>query len=244
MIQIHQFKSSSDMGIAAGSFAAEFLRERVSLQGQTRMVMATGTSQFEMLNHLVKESGIEWHNLTVFHLDEYLGIPETHPASFRNYLHERFADRLPLKKFHFIRGDSPDPLKECQRLNGLINEGKIDLALIGIGENGHLAFNDPPADFATTEPYIIVDLNQTCRLQQVGEGWFSSLKEVPTQAISMSINQIMDSELIVSTVPDRRKAIPVKQAVQGPITPNCPASILQNHPACHLFLDNDSASLL
>ena len=244
MIQIHQFKSTSDMGTAAGSFAAEFLRERISQQGQVRMVMATGTSQYEMLNHLVKETAIEWQNLTVFHLDEYLGIPDTHPASFRKYLRERFADRLPLKIFHYVRGDSSDPLQECQRLNSLINEGKIDLALIGIGENGHLAFNDPPADFTTIEPYIVVDLDQSCRMQQVGEGWFSSLEEVPTQAISMSINQIMDCELIVCTVPDKRKAIPVKQAVQGPITPNCPASILQNHPACHLFLDNDSASLL
>src|SRR5207302_1110219 len=177
------------------------------------------------------------------HLDEYVGLPITHPASFRRYLQERFVGRLPspLRAFHAINGEG-DCEAECRRLNALIAGKTIDVAFIGIGENGHLAFNDPPADFNTDEPYIVVTLDEKCRLQQTGEGWFAGLDEVPMQAISMTIRQILKAQKIVCSVPDSRKAEAVKGALEGPVTPLVPASILQQHPATTLYLDRHSAS--
>ena len=169
-------------------------------------MLATGASQFEMLASLVEQPGIDWPRVTAFHLDEYIGLPETHPASFRKYLRERFVSRVPVGQFHYVRGDAPDPLDECRRLGELIGAAPVDVACIGIGENGHLAFNDPPADFAIDDPFLVVDLDAACRLQQVGEGWFASLEDVPTQAISMSIRQILRARRIVCCVPDQRKA--------------------------------------
>jgi glucosamine-6-phosphate deaminase len=178
-----------------------------------------------------------------FHLDEYIGIPETHPASFRKYLKERFADIVKPKVFHFVNGNT-DPVLECKRLGNLISKHTIDVAFIGIGENGHLAFNDPPADFETDDPYIVVTLDEACRKQQLGEGWFASMEEVPEKAISMSIKQIMKSKAIICTVPDLRKARAVKSTVEEPVSNHVPASVLQNHPATNLYLDKDSSSLL
>jgi glucosamine-6-phosphate deaminase len=187
---------------------------------------------------------IDWSKITVFHLDEYIGLPVSHPASFRKYLKKRFEQQVNgLRKFHYVNGES-DPWIECQRLGEIISRLTIDVACIGIGENGHLAFNDPPADFDTHEPYIIVDLDVDCRQQQVGEGWFASLTDVPTQAISMSISQIMKSTTIVCTVPDARKAITVKNTVEGLVTNLVPASILQTHPRCWLFMDEPAAEYL
>jgi glucosamine-6-phosphate deaminase len=182
--------------------------------------------------------------VTVFHLDEYIGLPVNHPAGFRRYLKERFAAHIPgLGAFHTIDGES-DPRVECNRLGEIIRRHPIDVACVGIGENGHLAFNDPPADFETEEAYIVVSLDEVCRRQQLGEGWFPTLADVPTQAISMSIRQIMRSQAIVCTVPDARKAEAVRRTVEGTVTPLAPASILQHHPNCHLYLDPDSAALL
>jgi glucosamine-6-phosphate deaminase len=182
----------------------------------------------------------------MFHLDEYVGIPATHPASFRNYLSERLVKRVHPGEVHFIQGDAPNPERECIRIGDLITRAKIAVAFIGIGENGHLAFNDPPADFETERPYLIVNLDEKCRQQQVGEGWFHSLNEVPLQAISMSVKQIMKAEHIICTCPDRRKAEAVRDclSIDASVTPLLPASILQQHPHAYIFLDKDSASLL
>lgn len=181
----------------------------------------------------------------MFHLDEYIGIAVDHPASFRKFLKERFVDKVPaLKAAHFVEGDVDDPQQECRRLGDIITKHSIDAALIGIGENAHLAFNDPPADFETEEPYIIVELDEKCRAQQMGEGWFKTLEQVPRRAISMSIRQIMKSACLIVSVPEKRKAEAVRNALEGKVTNMCPASILQTHPNCKIFLDNDSASLL
>lgn len=238
-------KSTKALGEQAASQGAAILRNVLEDGGHVRLILATGASQFSVLASLLQEPDIAWNRVTLFHLDEYLGLPPTHPASFRKYLWERFVSKLPvpLAAVHWIDGEA-DPRIECIRLNRLIREDNIDLAFVGIGENGHLAFNDPPADFETDEPYITVTLDEACRRQQLGEGWFPSLEAVPTQAISMSIKQIMKSQHIICSVPDRRKAQAVKGSVEGPVTNLVPASILQDHPHCSLFLDLESANLL
>jgi len=236
--------SYSDCSSAASAAALSVLRQRLDQQELVNIVLATGASQFDLLADLVSAPGIAWKRVTAFHLDEYAGIPASHPASFRKYLVERFTSHLPLRAFHAVQGDAPDLVAECTRLESLICQAPVDLALIGIGENGHLAFNDPPADFDTERAYLVVDLDQACRQQQVGEGWFRDLQEVPSQAISMSIRQILRSQAIICTAPDLRKALPVQRALLGPVTPDCPASILRHHADCQLFLDQASASLV
>lgn len=239
------YKTKGDMGAAAASTAAHAIRRAIADKNQASIILATGASQFEMLEHLTAVDTIDWSKVTMFHLDEYIGLGPDHPASFRKYLRERFVDRVgQLKAVHFVNGDAMDPTAECRRLGDLIRAHPIDVACVGIGENGHLAFNDPPADFETEEPYIVVDLDERCRQQQLGEGWFDSLQSVPSRAISMSIQQILKSRRIIVTVPDRRKAEAVRNALEGPVTPRCPASILQRHENCAIFLDEPAASLL
>ncbi|HZT44194.1 MAG TPA: glucosamine-6-phosphate deaminase [Chthonomonadaceae bacterium] len=232
------------LGRRAAVAGAVAIRRTIREQGAANIILATGASQFDMLAELVQEE-IDWSVVTAFHLDEYAAMPVSHPASFRRYLKERFVDRLPqpLRAFHWIDGEG-DLAAECRRLGEIIARHPIAVAFIGIGENGHLAFNDPPADFETEAPYIVVTLEEACRRQQLGEGWFATLDDVPRQAISMSIRQILKSGRVVCTVPDRRKAQAVQAAVEGPITPMVPASILRQHPRTTLFLDRDSASLL
>ncbi len=243
-MKIRVFDSKTEMGIAAAQNASSIIRQKIDNQGLARIVLATGVSQFEMLEALVKEP-IDWSKTTVFHLDEYIGLPATHPASFRRYLRDRFVDRVAgLADFHAIDGEAADAAAECRRLAALLQAAPIDLACIGIGENGHLAFNDPPADFDCKEPFIIVDLDDACRRQQVGEGWFATLDSVPSRAISMSIPWIMRCQTLVCTVPDERKAPALQATVEGPITPMVPASILQKHGDCRLFIDRPAASLL
>lgn len=243
-MEIHLFDNKTDMGTAAAVQAAGVIRKAVSGNGSANIILATGASQFEMLSALVVQD-IEWSKVSVFHLDEYIGLPISHPASFRGYLQERFVARVPgLKAFHEVNGECGDAGEECRRLGGLIEQVDIDVACIGIGENGHLAFNDPPADFDTKEPFIVVELDEACRAQQVGEGWFRSMKEVPVRAISMSISRIMKAKSIVCTVPDRRKAKALKMTVEGSVTNTVPASILQEHGDCHIFADNAAGSLL
>lgn len=234
----------SVMARAAADDAARVLRDAMQRQGRAAFVAATGASQFNFLKHLVAAPGIVWERMTMFHLDEYIGISADHPASFRRYLRERLTSQAPIGTVHFIAGDAPDLSAEVERLNRALVGTAIDVAFVGIGENGHLAFNDPPADFTAEVPYIIVRLDDACRRQQFGEGWFKTLDDVPREAISMSIRQIMKATHIVCTVPDKRKAQAVKACLEGEIGPMFPASILRTHPSCTLFLDSDSASLL
>lgn len=232
------------LGNASGKEAAEKIKEAISQKGVANIILATGTSQFETLQQLLGDKEIDWSAVNMFHLDEYIGLPITHKASFRKYLMERFIQKVPsLRAAHLIDGEA-DPASECKRLGQLILEHPIDVCLCGIGENGHLAFNDPPADFETTSPYIVVALDEACRNQQFGEGWFSTLDEVPKQAISMSIHQIMQSAHIICSVPDERKAKAVKDCLENEVSPLYPASILQQHPSCSLYLDKQSSCLL
>src|SRR3712207_50306 len=212
---------------------------------RSTIVVATGASQFEMLDALVAEPGIDWPRVTAFHLDEYVGLPETHPASFRKYLRDRFVSRVPrLGRFVPVHGDASDLEAEVDRLNALLGPRDVDVCFAGIGENCHLAFNDPPADFGVDAPYIVVTLDEACRRQQMGEGWFPTLQDVPERAISMSIRQILKSRRVILSVPDARKAQAVRAAVEGPISPEYPASVLQAHENCILYLDPPAASLL
>ena len=243
-MEIRIFETKQEMGKAAAEKAAEILKKTIEEKGKATFVAATGASQFEFLENLTKISSIDWSKTVMFHLDEYIGLPEDHPASFRRYLKERLIDKVHPGIVYLINGDTRDPEKECERLNKIINEKEIDVAFVGIGENGHLAFNDPPADFEIEKPYIIVDLDEACRRQQLGEGWFKSLDEIPKRAISMSIKQIMKSKNIICTVPDERKARAVKNCLEGEVSPYYPASILRKHKSVFLFLDKDSAKLL
>lgn len=244
-MQITISSSREINGQAAAAFGAGLVRQTLARRGEANLIVATGASQFEMLEALVMEPGIAWDQVTFFHLDEYVGLPVTHPASFRKYLWERFHRRLPVppKAFHYVDG-SGNAEAECERLGAIIAEHPIDVCFAGIGENAHLAFNDPPADFETTKPYVVVNLDEACRRQQLGEGWFPTLEDVPAQAISMSIRQILASRCIVITAPDERKAGAIKASVEEPVTPDVPSSILQRHDNTHVFLDKTSASLL
>lgn len=243
-MKIEIFEDAAALGKAAGKRAAEKIKETIKSKGEANIILATGTSQFPVLTILTEDVSIDWGKVNMFHLDEYIGIPISHKASFRKYLTERFLDRVsPLKSFQLINGEN-EPRAECERLNALIRQVSIDLALVGIGENGHLAFNDPPADFDTTDPYIVVALDEACRKQQWGEGWFESMEAVPQKAISMSIRQIMQSNEIICSVPDERKALAVHNCLDGPVSNIFPASILQDHSNCTILLDKHSASLL
>lgn len=245
MMKTRIFDNAVLMGNAAGKHAALSIESAINEYHEANIILATGASQFYTLQTLVQFDNIDWLKVTVFHLDEYIGIREDHPASFRRYLKERFLTMVKnVKDFHFINGNASDPADECERLNRLISPLDIHVALVGIGENGHLAFNDPPADFDTELPYIIADLDEQCRLQQVGEGWFKGLDDVPKQAISMSVKQIMKSKKIICSVPDERKAQAVKNCVLGEVSNLHPASILQKHQDCILYLDKASATLL
>lgn len=237
-------EDASKAGIAAGKKAAAFIREAIASKGSATIILATGASQFEVLDQLTHEKDIDWTKVTMFHLDEYIGLPFSHKASFRKYLKQRFVEKVPqLKAVNFINGEA-HPKNECKRLEQRIQQVTVDVALIGIGENGHLAFNDPPADFETKRSFLVVNLDEACRKQQLNEGWFISMDEVPLSAISMSIYQIMLSKHIVCTVPDARKAEAVQHTLEEDVSNLWPASILQQHPDCYVYLDNSSASLL
>ena len=233
-----------ELGKLAGKAAGDLIAKTIQQKGHANIILATGASQFETLKQLTSEEGIDWGKVSMFHLDEYIGLPESSEASFRKYLKERFLQKVaPLKASYLVDGEA-DPVAECNRLNALIEMHPIDVALVGIGENGHLAFNDPPADFETEQPYIIVNLDEQCRKQQYGEGWFKSIDDVPKQAISMSIKQICKSKHIICSVPDQRKAQAVKDCIEQPVSNLFPASILQLHPDCTYYLDKYSAALL
>ncbi|NDW05506.1 glucosamine-6-phosphate deaminase [Jiella pacifica] len=232
------------LGEAAAREGAAAVSAAIAENGRAVVVLATGASQLAMLAELIRAE-IDWSKVTVFHLDEYVGLGIEHPASFRRYLQERFVDKVPgLKEFVAVDGDADDIDAEIGRLNSRLGAETVDVCFAGIGENCHLAFNDPPADFDVERPYILVDLDEACRRQQLGEGWFPTFDDVPRKAVSMSIRQIMKAKQIVLSVPDERKAAAVVRAVEGSVSPEAPASILQRHPAASLHLDRASASLL
>lgn len=239
------FSNKVESGAIAAADGAALIRQAIVERGRAAIIVATGASQFEMLTALIQQPDIAWDKVTAFHLDEYVGLPITHPASFRLYLWQRFVSKLPvpLAGFHYLNGEN-DAHQECTRVGALVAGENINVAFVGIGENGHLAFNDPPADFETTQPYLVVELDEACRQQQYGEGWFPTFDAVPKQAISMSIRQILKSRAIICTVPDARKAAAVKTCLEGPISPLAPASILREHAACTVYLDPPAASLL
>jgi glucosamine-6-phosphate deaminase len=233
----------SGLAVLAATRASEKINAAITQNGQANIILATGVSQFDTLEQLIKQH-IDWSKVSMFHLDEYIGLLDSHPASFRKYLKERFLAKVPALKEVFLVNGEGDPQKECERLVQEIAQRPIDVCLAGFGENAHLAFNDPEADFNTQKAFIIVELDDACRKQQLGEGWFETLADVPDRAISMSIKQIMKSTSIICSVPDERKAIAVRDAVQGPLTAMVPSSILQFHNDCYIYLDQDSASLL
>jgi len=229
---------------AAAEHAAAAMKAAIAARDRCRLVLATGNSQLAFLDALTQMSGIDWRKVEAFHLDEYVGVAITHPASFRRFLLERVIQKAGIRSYLFLRGDAADLKAAVDEAGRQLTSAPIDLAFIGIGENGHIAFNDPPADFVTEEPYIVVELDEACRRQQVGEGWFADLREVPRRAISMSVRQILKAREIVSVVPDQRKAKAVQMCLEGPIRPIAPASILRRHEKTTIYLDQESASLL
>ncbi len=231
------------MGRYVGDAAAADLRAAIQTHGSAGLIVATGASQFEVLSRLAAAPDVDWSRVDGFHLDEYVGLSPDHPASFCRYLKERFVDLVPIRSFQYMTGDA-DPMATAKRVGDLLLETRIDVALVGIGENGHLAFNDPPADFQTTSPYLIVNLDQPCRQQQVGEGWFATIDDVPTRAISMSVRRILQSKRIYCSVPDARKAVAVAATIQGDVTPDVPASILKTHADTILVIDEAAAGKL
>jgi glucosamine-6-phosphate deaminase len=242
-VHVNVLHSEKSVGDVAAKHAAQTLRNALAKSGKARIIVATGASQFEFLEALTATPAIDWSRVEMFHLDEYIGIPMNHPASFRKYLMERLITKTGLQNFHFLDGES-DPAEVIQRVGRELASAPIDVAFVGIGENSHLAFNDPPADFEIEEPYIIVELDEACRKQQVEEGWFVSFADVPRKAISMSIKQILKAEEIIAVVPGLRKANAVKTCLEGEISRMAPASILRAHPNSTLYLDLESASLL
>lgn len=236
-------EDKKSLGSAAADQAAAAIRRAILDRSHARIIVATGASQLGFLDALTASRNIDWPRVEMFHLDEYVGLPITHPASFRKYLLERLIHKVGIENYHLLDG-SGDPSEVIQSVGNALQSALVDVAFVGIGENGHLAFNDPPADFETEEPYLIVELDEACRRQQVGEGWFASISEVPRRAISMSVRQILKAKEIICVVPDARKARAVKLCFEGEVSPMAPASILRMHPAATIYLDRDSASLL
>lgn len=242
-MRIETYGDRQAMSHAAAAHAAAVLRSAIEERGAARIIAATGASQFDFLAALTPVPGIDWPRVEMFHLDEYIGLPIDHPASFRKYLLERLIAPTGIVRYHLLDGES-DAARVAEDVGRELAAAPIDVAFVGIGENSHLAFNDPPADFVTEQPYIIVALDEACRRQQVGEGWFASIAEVPSHAISMSVSQILKSREIICIVPDARKAAAVKACVEGDVSPMAPASILQRHANTTLYLDRASAALL
>lgn len=240
-MKVNVFKDAQTLGREAANFAVQTLNDAIAKNGEARIVMSTGASQFELLKALI-QSDVDWTKVVMFHLDEYIGLPMSHPASFRKYLQERFIDHVNLRNYYFVDGEG-DVEAHIAALTQEIRKSPIDLGLIGIGENAHIAFNDPPADFETKEAYIVVTLDDQCKQQQVGEGWFKTPDEVPKQAITMTVHQIMQCETIISCVPGQVKAKAIQQTFEQEVNPQVPATMLKQHQDVNLFLDEESATL-
>lgn len=238
------FSDKSSLSRAAAEQAANAIRSAIAKQGHARIVAATAASQIVFLDFLTKAPEIDWSKVEVFHLDEYIGLPVTHPGSFRKMLLEQLVQKTGVRKYHLLEGDAADPAEVARRVGQELAAGPVDIAFLGIGENGHLAFNDPPADFEVDEPYIVVELDEACRQQQVGEAWFANISQVPKQALSMSVKQVLKAKEILAVVPDKRKAAAIKACFAGNISPQAPASILRAHENTTIYLDTNSASML
>ena len=235
--------SKKELGMEAAERGISLIKEAIKNKGSANIILATGASQFDTMEYLVN-SDISWEHVVMFHLDEYINLPDTHPASFRNYLKERFINKIsPLKAAYLIEGNG-DTEETIGKLEKIIQKHPIDVCFAGIGENCHLAFNDPPADFETEKPYIVVELDDACRKQQLGEGWFETFDHVPKKAISMGIKQIMKSKTIILSVPDERKASAVLSLLKKTVSPDFPATIIRNHTDAYLYIDTPAASLL
>jgi glucosamine-6-phosphate deaminase len=240
---IKVFDEKRALGEAAAAQAATAIRKAIKNSGTARVIAASAASQFEFLDTLTNTPGIDWQRVELFHLDEYIGLPMTYPASFCRFLQEHLIGKTGITNCHLLNGEE-NPADVISRTSKAISAAPIDIAFVGIGENGHLAFNDPPADFETEEPYIVVNLDEACRRQQVGEGWFRDLDAVPRQAISMSVKQVLKAREIIAVVPDARKAEAIKACFGGEITPMAPSSILRTHANTTIYLDRHSAALL
>lgn len=240
-IRLHKDRAS--LAQAAADQAAAAIRRSIAERGKARVIAASAASQIEFLEALIAGPGVDWKRVELFHLDEYIGLPSTHPASFCKFLQDRLISKTGIVETHLLRGND-QPLDTIKRANAAISTSPIDVAFVGIGENGHLAFNDPPADFNTEEPYIIVDLDEACRQQQIAEGWFPNLDAVPKQAISMSVRQVLKARKILAVVPGPRKAEAIRKCFEGPISPMAPSSILRTHANANIYLDEQSAALL
>jgi glucosamine-6-phosphate deaminase len=242
-MRLRVFEERNSLGKVAAEQGAEAIQKAIREKGKARIIGASAASQFEFLEALTATPGIDWARVELFHLDEYIGLPMTHPASFCRFLQDRLISKTGITQYHLLDGEK-DPAEMIRRTNEAISASPIDMAFVGIGENGHLAFNDPPADFVTEEPFIVVNLDEACRRQQVGEGWFPNLEAVPTRAISMSVRQVLKSKEILAVVPGPKKAPAIKACFDGPISPNAPSSILRTHPNTTIYLDRESAALL
>lgn len=242
-MQLKIFDDRNSLGQAAAAQASGAIQRAIAERGTARIIGASAASQFEFLEALTATPGIDWQRVELFHLDEYIGLPMTHPASFCKFLQERLISKTGIGNYHLLDGEQ-DPAEVIRRTNDAIRSAPIDVAFVGIGENGHLAFNDPPADFETEEPFLIVTLDEACRLQQVGEGWFPNLQAVPQRAISMSVRQVLKSREILAVVPGPKKAQAIHACFDGPISPNAPSSVLRTHANATIYLDRESAALL
>src|SRR5580700_9481101 len=239
---IKVFGDRISLGQAAAEQAAAAIRRAISERGQARIIAATAASQLEFLDALTKAPGVDWSKVEVFHLDEYIGLPVTHPGSFRKMLLDQLVRKTGITHYHLLDGDAADPAEVVRRVGIQLASSPVDVAFLGIGENGHIAFNDPPADFETEDPYIIVTLDEACRQQQVGEAWFADISQVPRRAISMSARQILKAREILAVVPDARKSQAIKNCLEGPVRPEAPASIMRRHSKATIYLDWHSAS--
>ena len=244
-LRVYIYPTQKEMAEAAANTAAEYLKHLLSKQEQARIILASAASQILFLSYLTARRDVPWDRVTIFHMDEYLGLPEAHPASFRRFIKKHVQERIPQATYHYIQGDAPEPLREYRRYSDLLNEAPIDLCCLGIGENGHIAFNDPHvAKFNDPMTVKIVQLDARCRQQQVNEGAFPDISSVPQYAYTISIPGLMRARRLIGVVPERRKAEAVRNTLEGPIAPSCPASILRTHANADLFLDQEAASLL
>lgn len=243
LMQIAIFPDKMSLAKAAAVEASAALKDAIQKKDAARLIAATGAAQFDFLDLLTEDRSIDWSKVEMFHLDEYIGLPADHPASFRKFLLDRLINKTGMSRYHLLDGDR-DPQEVIRAVTNEIRKAPIDVAFVGIGENGHLAFNDPPADFETEEAYIVVDLDEACRKQQMGEGWFKSMDEVPRRALSMTVKQVLNAEKIIAIVPEQRKAKAIAKCFGGDISPMAPSSILRRHRDAVIYLDKDSASLL